>query len=126
MAPRDLGVAAGNGTIDAGLMAVADWFREDGSFELIEPELGVAASEHVRSVILFSNENPGRLDGRRVAVTRESSTSRRLAQLLAVAYWKADIEWIPEDELFFREIARSAFNVAMGALLAATLWPMLR
>ena len=61
--------------------------------------LGVAASEHVRSVILFSNENPWRLDGRRVAVTRESSTSRRLAQLLAVAYWKADIEWIPEDEL---------------------------
>lgn len=99
MAPRDLGVAARNGTIDAGLMAVADWFREDGSFELIEPELGVAAREHVRSVILFSHENPGRLDGRRVTVTRESSTSRRLAQLLAVAYWKAAIEWIPEDEL---------------------------
>ena len=99
MAPRDLGVAAGNGTIDAGLMAVADWFREDASFELIEPELGVAAREHVRSVILFSHESPGRLDGRRVAVTRESSTSRRLAQLLAAAYWKAAIEWIPEDDL---------------------------
>jgi chorismate dehydratase len=99
MAPRDLGVAAGNGSIDAGLMAVADWFREDGAFELVEPELGVAAREHVRSVILFSNESPGRLDGRRVAVTRESSTSRRLAQLLAVAYWKVAIEWIPEDDL---------------------------
>jgi chorismate dehydratase len=99
MAPRDLGVAAGNGTIDAGLMAVADWFREDGSFELIEPELGVAASGHVRSVVLFSHDAPGRLDGRRVAVTRESSTSRRLAQLLAAAYWQAGIEWIPEDEL---------------------------
>ena len=99
MAPRDLGVAAGNGAIDAGLMAVADWFREDGSFELIEPELGVAAREHVRSVVLFSHEGPGRLDGRRVAVTRESSTSRRLAQLLAVAYWKTGIEWISEDEM---------------------------
>ena len=99
MAPRDLGVAAGNGAIDAGLMAVADGFREDGSFELIEPELGVAAREHVRSVVLFSQEGPGRLDGRRVAVTRESSTSRRLAQLLAVAYWKTGIEWISEDEM---------------------------
>ena len=99
MAQRDLGVAARNGTIDAGLMAVADWFREDATFELVEPELGVAASEHVRSVVLFSHEGPTRLDGARVAVTRESSTSRRLAQLLAVASWKTAIEWLPEDEL---------------------------
>jgi predicted solute-binding protein len=99
MAPRDLGVAARNGTIDAGLMAVADWFRDDATFELVEPALGVAASEHVRSVVLFSHEGPTRLDGARVAVTRESSTSRRLAQLLAVASWKTEIAWLPEDEL---------------------------
>lgn len=99
MVPRELGVAARNGTIDAGLMAVADWFRVDGLFDLIEPALGVAASEHVKSVMLFSHDPPRRLDGRRVVVTRESSTSRRLAQLLAVAYWEAQIEWIPEDEL---------------------------
>ena len=99
MPPRDLGVAARNGTIDAGLMAVADWFREDATFELIEPELGVAASEHVRSVVLFSREGPARLDGARVAVTRESSTSRRLAQLLAVGYWEVAVEWVPEGEL---------------------------
>ena len=99
MPPRDLGVQARNGTIDAGLMAAADWFREDATFELIEPELGVAASEHVRSVVLFSHDSPTRLEGSRVAVTRESSTSRRLAQLLAVGYWEAAIEWISEDEL---------------------------
>lgn len=99
MPPRELGVAARNGTIDAGLMAVADWFREDASFELMEPQLGVAASEHVRSVVLLSHAGPAHLDGQRVAVTRESSTSRRLAQLLAVGYWEAAIEWIPEDEL---------------------------
>ena len=89
MVPRELGVAARNGTIDAGLMAVADWFRVDGLFDLIEPALGVAASEHVKSVILFSHDPPRRLDGRRVVVTRESSTPRRLAQLLAVAYGRA-------------------------------------
>ena len=99
MVPRDLGVAARNGVIDAGLMAVADWFRVDGSFDLIEPALGVAASEHVKSVILFSHGPARRLDGKRVAVTRESSTSRRLAQLLAAAYWEVDVEWVPEDEL---------------------------
>ncbi|HYO45387.1 MAG TPA: menaquinone biosynthesis protein [Gemmatimonadota bacterium] len=99
MVPRELGVAARNGAIDAGLMAVADWFRVDGLFDLIEPALGVAASERVKSVMLFSHDPPRRLDGCRVVVTRESSTSRRLAQLLAVAYWEAEIEWIPEDEL---------------------------
>ena len=98
MVPRELGVAARNGAIDAGLMAVADWFRVDGSFDLIEPTLGVAASEHVKSVILFCHDPSRRLEGR-VVVTRESTTSRRLAQLLATAYWEADIEWIPEDEL---------------------------
>jgi predicted solute-binding protein len=99
MVPRELGKAARDGAIDAGLMAVADWFRVDGSFDLMDPPLGVAASEHVRSVVLFCRHQPRRLDGRRVVVTRESSTSRRLAQLLSAAYWETEIEWVSEDEV---------------------------
>jgi chorismate dehydratase len=98
MVPRELGAAARDGAIDAGLMAVADWFRVDGTFDLIEPTLGIAAREQVLSVVLFSHANPRGLDGGRVIVTRESSTSRRLAQLLAVARWEVDVEWVPEDE----------------------------
>lgn len=99
MVPRELGAAARDGAIDAGLMAVADWFRVDGTFDLIDPPFGVAAEEHVRSVILFSREPPRRMEGARVAVTGESSTSRRLAQLLAAACWESGIEWIPEDAI---------------------------
>lgn len=98
MVPRELGRAARDGVIDAGLMAVADWFRLDGTFNLMHPPLGVAASEHVRSVVLFSRDHPTGLDRARVVVTRESSTSRRLAQLLAVAFWQVKIEWLTEDE----------------------------
>jgi chorismate dehydratase len=98
MVPRELGAAARDGAIDAGLMAVADWFRVDGTFDLLEPTLGIAAREQVLSVVLFSHANPRGLDGGRVIVTRESSTSRRLAQLLAVARWEVDVEWVPEDE----------------------------
>jgi len=97
MVPRDLGTAARDGVIDAGLMAVADWFRVDGAFDMIDPPLGVAASKHVRSVILFARRQPRRLDGARVAVTGETSTSRRLAQLLATACWEVAIEWVPEE-----------------------------
>ena len=88
-----------DGTIDAGLMAVADWFRVDGTFDLLEPALGIATREEVRSVILFARTGPRRLDGARVVVTRESSTSRRLAQLLAVARWETEIDWVAEDDV---------------------------
>jgi chorismate dehydratase len=98
MVPRALGAAAREGAIDAGLMAVVDWFRVDGTFDIVDPPLGVAAREHVRSVILFCREPPRRLTGARIAVTGETSTSRRLAQLLAVARWKCEIEWVPERE----------------------------
>lgn len=98
MVPRELGAAARDGTIDAGLMAVADWFRVDGSFDLIEPALGIATRAEVGSVVLFSHAGARGLDGGRVVVTRESSTSRRLAQLLAVARWEVNVEWVPEDE----------------------------
>jgi chorismate dehydratase len=98
MVPRELGAAARDGAIDAGLMAVADWFRVDGTFDLIEPSLGIAAREEVSSVVLFSHAGARGLGGGRVIVTRESSTSRRLAQLLAVARWEVDVEWVPEDE----------------------------
>ena len=98
MVPRALGSAARDGAIDAGLMAVADWFGLDGTFDLVSPTMGVAASEHVRSVMLFAREQPQRLDGGRIGVTGESSTSRRLLELLAKAYWEIEAEWVPESE----------------------------
>ena len=116
MVPRELGAAARDGAIDAGLMAVADWFRVDGTFDLIDPALGVAAEEHVRSVILFARGNPRRLEGGRVIVTGESSTSRRLAQLLAVARWETAIEWVPEDEATDAEEADGLLLIGDRAL----------
>src|SRR5688572_26739603 len=74
LVPRALGEAARAGTIDAGLMAVADWFSLDGEFDMVSPALGVSARADVRSVILFTDHAPGRLSGKRVGVTGESST----------------------------------------------------
>lgn len=99
MLPRELGEAAQNGLIDAGLMATADYFTVDGTFELISPALGVAARERVRSVILLAHEHPRRLAGKRIGLTGESSTSKRLLELLARACWKIDVTWVPESEI---------------------------
>lgn len=100
MVPRELGEAARSGTIDAGLMAVVDWFSVDGAFDLVQPALGIAASERVHSVTLFTRRRPARLSGARIGVTRDTSTSRRLLELLATAYWEIeDVEWVAEDDL---------------------------
>lgn len=99
MVPRKLGRAARDGIVDAGLMAVADFFALDGTFDLVTPPMGVAAREHVRSVILLTRSQPRRLDGARIGVTVETSTSRRLLELLAKAYWEIEPEWVSEDAI---------------------------
>lgn len=99
MVPRELGEAARSGVIDAGLMAAADYFTVDGTFDLVSPQLGVAAREHVRSVVLLAHHPPRRLDGKRIGVTGESATSKRLLELLARARWRIDPIWVPEKEI---------------------------
>lgn len=100
MSPRELGEAARSGTIDGGLTAVVDWFSVDGTFGLVEPPLGVAARERVGSVTLFTHRQPARLSGARIGVTRQTSTSRRLLELLAKVYWRIeDVEWVEEDAI---------------------------
>jgi chorismate dehydratase len=100
MVPRELGRKARSGLIDAGLMAVADWFEVDGEFVPVSPFMGVAAREQVQSVILFAHDPPRRLARKRIGVTDESSTSRRLLELLARARWKIDgVTWVPESEI---------------------------
>ncbi|MBW3660494.1 MAG: menaquinone biosynthesis protein [Gemmatimonadetes bacterium] len=99
MVPRKLGQAARDGVIDAGLMAVADFFTVDGTFDLVTPSMGVAAAEHVRSVVLLSHRRPRELYGARIGITGESSTSKRLLELLATAYWEIEPTWVPEAEI---------------------------
>ena len=99
MVPRALGEAARSGVIDAGLMAAADYFSVDGTFDLVSPGLCVAARDQVRSVVLMCHEQPRRLGGKRIGVTAESSTSKRLLELLARARWQIDPVWVRESQI---------------------------
>jgi len=82
LVPRELGREAAAGTVDLGLMASADYLRLADRFELIRPELGVAAHGPVQSVLLFSRRPANSLAGALISVTPETSTSIKLLRIL--------------------------------------------
>ena len=96
--PRALGRAARQGDLDAGLMSVADGFR-DAEFEPLTG-LGISVDGAAHSVLLFSRARPEQLDGATIAVTEETSTSYPLLRMLleqhygvrAASYVRSDRE----------------------------------
>ena len=78
--PRALGQAAAEGSIDAGLISIADTFGTPG-FEPLG-DLGIAVDGPAHSVLLFSAEPVQRLAGATLGITGETSTSYPLLRLL--------------------------------------------
>jgi chorismate dehydratase len=79
--PRELGQLAARGEVDAGPMAVVDWFSLESEFEPVG-SYGIASQGEVLSVLLFSRKAIESLAGTSIGVTEETSTSFRLLQLL--------------------------------------------
>lgn len=79
--PFELGKMAASGEIDAGILAVADYFRNDDRYEPTA-SLGVANHEEVRSILFLSKRPIQELDGARIGITEETSTSVRLLRVL--------------------------------------------
>jgi chorismate dehydratase len=81
LVPRRLGEEARAGRVDAGLMAAADWFSLEESFERVGA-LGIACRGEVESVLLLGSAPVDSLSGGRVVLTTESSTSAALVRIL--------------------------------------------
>lgn len=81
MPPRKLGRLAERGAIDAGIMATADYLALADRYEPIA-DLGVANRDEVRSILLYTRRPLSRLDGARIGVTEDTSTSMCLMRLL--------------------------------------------
>lgn len=93
-APRRLGELADSGLATCGLMAVADWFRLRDRFDQLG-DFGIACEGPAHSVLLYSRRQIRDLEGERVGLTMESSTSVRLLQLLlAQRYGLEDVEYV--------------------------------
>jgi chorismate dehydratase len=82
--PRALGEAARDGQADAGLMACADWFALDPTFERVA-NFGISCRGAVDSVLLFAMRPFERLDGATVDLTEHSQTSVALTRILLAA-----------------------------------------
>lgn len=81
MTPRELGQRMAAGTVDAGVVPVAEFFRQQATLELLG-YWGIATAAEARSVLLFSKWPIRQLDGATVGVTGASATSVVLLRLL--------------------------------------------
>src|SRR5262249_62028266 len=81
LVPRRLGEEARAGNVDCGLMAAADWFALEESFERVGA-FGIACRGEVESVLLLGRSPVESLSGARVVLTSESSTSAALIRIL--------------------------------------------
>ena len=86
MHPHALGRAAEEGSIDAGLMSIADTFRNP-EYEPLG-DLGIALDGAAHSVLLFSSSPVEELDGATIGITGETSTSYPLLRLLLDGYFE--------------------------------------
>ncbi len=79
--PRELGLWAEQGKVDAGLLSLADLWRLEADFEPLE-DFGIAVKTRAASVLLFSQVPLEGLGGAVVSVTDQTSTSVKLLEVL--------------------------------------------
>jgi aminodeoxyfutalosine synthase len=78
--PRRMGLLQEKRQILAGLYSLADYLRMENGLELLP--WCIATRDQVKSVMLFSKEGWGDLDGKLIGITDETATSVRLLQIL--------------------------------------------
>lgn len=79
--PRQLGQLATQGLVDAGPMAVSDYFRLEDRFEPLN-SWGIAVGDAAESVLLFARDRLPSLQGKTIGVTEATSTSIELLKLI--------------------------------------------
>lgn len=79
--PRELARMAWNGRVDAGPLPLVECWALESKFNYID-NLGIAARENVRSVMLVAKRPWHQLNGARVGLTEQSSTSVKLLKVL--------------------------------------------
>jgi chorismate dehydratase len=129
LVPRRLGEEARAGNVDCGLMAAADWFSLEEEFERVGA-LGIACRGEVESVLLLAAVPIESLEGARILLTSESSTSAALIRILlerrfgltGLRYERGDFRdprALPEGEawLVIGDPALAARRVAPGMIV---------
>jgi predicted solute-binding protein len=80
VAPRRMGLLSAEGMIDAGLFSLMDYVSQEDALDLMG--WCIATRDQVKSVMLFSKEGWGDLEGKTIGVTDDSATSVHLLRVL--------------------------------------------
>ncbi len=80
VAPRRMGELSSAHVIDAGIFSLMNYFSQEENLELMH--YCIATRDQVKSVMLFSKEGWGDLEGKRIGITDDTATSIRLLQVL--------------------------------------------
>jgi len=95
--PRRLGEAMAEGQLDAGPLSLMDYLRLESG--LTPLPYGIGCPTGARSVLVFSDRPLSALDGARVGITEETSTSVELLRvLLALRYEVEPGAWVTAAE----------------------------
>ncbi len=80
--PRRMGMLSEKGELDAGLFSLMDYLRQRDRLELMGG--CIATRDQVKSVMLFSKEGWGDLNGKTIGITDDTATSVQLLKVLLV------------------------------------------
>ncbi len=80
MSPNQMGRLAQHKFIEGGPLSLMDYFRVEKDYEMLN--YGIAVKDLAHSVILYSNFKWRELDGKRIGVTAETSTSIELLKVI--------------------------------------------
>ena len=94
--PTALNRQMADGTLDVSVVSAVEYAR-DAKRYLLLPDLAISCDGPVRSVLLFSKRPATELNGRRVLVSRSSTTSVALLELLFENVWKARPIFVPAN-----------------------------
>jgi len=78
--PRRMGMLSEKGQIDAGLFSLVDYLGQKKNLDILP--FCIAARDHVKSVMLYSNHGWSDLEGKTIGITDDSSTSVQLLNIL--------------------------------------------
>jgi len=78
--PRRMGELSITHQIDAGIFSLMNYLSQEENLDLMN--YCIATRDQVKSVMLFSKEGWGDLDGKRIGITDDTATSIRLLQVL--------------------------------------------
>ncbi|MEW5767969.1 MAG: aminofutalosine synthase MqnE [bacterium] len=91
LSPRQMGELAREGIVEAGPFSLVDYFSLESEFQLMDFCIG--AKDQARSVILFSERPIKELEGAKIGITTETTTSVQLLELLLKKRYGLQFQW---------------------------------